>query len=126
MELAPGGVELAFEVTYDANNLNVGMSVYDTTAGSPVLVQGPTAMANLISNTYYGKFTPTGEHTYIIFKAVYTDNTLTTLRTDYAAGTESIVAESIGGGGGGGASSSGCAVIGFVEPTPTVIGIVQC
>lgn len=124
MELAPNA-PLTFEVTYDSPSLNVGMSVYDTTSGSPVLEQGPSAMTHLVANTYYGKFTPTVNHEYVIFKAVYTDNTFATLDTDYAAGTESIVCEDVGGGGGS-SGPSGCPVIGIVIPNPTVIGIVQC
>lgn len=125
MELVPAAVPLTFEVTFDSPSLNVAMSVFDTTAGSPVLVQGPTAMTNLVSNTYFGKFTGTVDHTYVIFKAVYTDGTFATLNTDYAAGSESIIAEVIGGGSGGGGSSGG-SVIGFVQPNQTIIGIVQC
>lgn len=125
MELAPGGVSCSFEVTFDDDDLNVAMSVYDTTTGSAVLVAGPTAMTSVVANTYFGMFTPTTERSYVIYKAVYTDNSFTTLDTDYAAGTESIIAEDIGGGGGGGGSGGG-AVIGFVEPTPTVIGFVVC
>lgn len=124
MELAPAAVSLTFEVTYDSPSLHVAMSVYDTTSSSPSLVSGATAMDNVVGYTYIGKFTPELNHTYLIFKAVYTDNTFDTLDTDYAAGTESIVAENISGGGGGG--SGGGAVIGFVLPSPTVIGLVQC
>lgn len=124
MELAPAGVTLTFEVTYDSPSLNVGMSVYDTTTGSAVLVSGPTAMTNFVGNSYFGTFSPASEHTYLIFKTVYTDDTFTTIDTDYSAGTESIAAETIGGGSGGGGGSS--TVIGFVQPNPTIIGIVQC
>ena len=124
MELAPVA-QLTFEVTYDSPSLNVAMSVYDTTSGSPVLVQGPTAMTHLIANTYFAKFTPTLSHEYVIFKAVYTDSGFGTLDTGYSAGTESIICETIGGGGGG-STMSGCPVIGIVIPNPTVIGIVQC
>ena len=125
MELAPAAVDLTFEVTYDNPSLNVGMSVYNTTTGTPVLVSGPTAMVNVVGNTYIGFFNAAVEQTYLIYKAVYTDGTLTVLSTNYSAGTESIVAEDIGGGSGGGGGGTG-AVIGIVEPTQTVIGIVQC
>lgn len=124
MELAPSGVSLTFEVTYDQPGLNVAMSVYDTTGVSPSLVSGPTAMALVVGNTYYGKFQGSQGHTYVIYKAVYTDNTFTTVDTDYAAGTESIIAEDISGGGGGGGSTAD--VIGYVIPNPTVIGYVKC
>lgn len=124
MELAPAGVNLTFEVTFDLPNLNVAMSVYDTSGGSATLVSGPAAMLDVVGNTYYGKFLPTQGHTYVIYKAVYTDGTFATADPNYAAGTESIIAENISGGGGGGAPTG--AVIGFVIPNPTVIGIVEC
>lgn len=124
MNLAPGGVPLSFEVTFDSGVLNVAMSVYDTTAGSAVLVSGPAAMTNLAgTNSYYGKFTAADGHSYVIFKAVYTDGTFATLDSNYAAGTESIIAEDIGDGGGGGTTAD---VIGYVIPNPTVIGYVKC
>lgn len=123
MELVPGGVDLTFEVTFDSNSLNVGMSVYDTTGPSPILEQGPSAMTNVVGATYIGKFNPTTGHSYLIFKAVYTDNTFETLSPNYLAGSESIYADEFSGGGG---SSGGGAVVGFVIPDETVIGIVQC
>lgn len=122
MELAPVA-QLTFEVTYDSDELNVGMSIYDTT-GLPVLVSGPTAMAVLAGNTYFGKFTPTEDHAYVIIKKVYTDDSLDTVDTDYSPGTESIICKAVGGGGGGGQPSTG-AVIGIVEENQTLIGIVE-
>lgn len=122
MELAPANIELTFEVTFDANNLNVGMSVYDTTSSMPTLVQGPLAMANVIGNTYIGKFTGNPGQTYLIFKAVYTDGTFTTLDTDYSQGSESIVCEIVGQTG----QISDNAVVGLVnEPNP-IVGLVNC
>lgn len=124
MELAPSGVSLSFEVTFDRNDLHVGMSVYDDSGVSPVLVQGPSAMLNVVGNTYRGKFTALDTLSYIIFKAVYTDNTFMTLDSNYSQGSESIKAETIGGGGGG--SGGGCAVIGYITNNDTVIGLVNC
>lgn len=58
-----------FEVTYDQSGLIVNMSVYDITTGSAVLVSGPTAMTNLgSSGTYFGFFTPTIGHAYLVVK----------------------------------------------------------
>lgn len=123
MQLAPGAIELSFEVTFDSPSLNVGMSVYDTTAPSPNLVQGPTLMVNVLAGTYVGKFTPTTGRSYVIVKAVYTDSSLTTLSPDYSQGSESIIAQAIGG---GGSSSAGGAVVGYVNQNNTVVGLVNC
>ncbi len=123
MNLAPAGVELSFEVTFDSPSLNVGMSVYDTTDVDPVLASGPAAMTSLYGNTYFGKFTPADGHSYVIVKAVYTSDTFDTLDTDYAAGSESIYAQVIGGG--GASSSAPQSVIGIVQNDP-IIGVVEC
>ena len=111
MNLAPAGVNLSFEVTFDSDSLNVAMSVYDTTSGSPILVQGPLAMASVYASTYFGRFTGLSGRTYVLVKAVYTDNTFTTLSPDYAQGSESIAVVDIGGGSG---STNSCAVVGVV------------
>lgn len=122
MELAPAGVNLTFEVTYDSDSLSVGMSVYDTTGGGGSLVQGPDLMANLVGNTYTGQFTPDAGHTYVIFKAVYTDDSLDTLDDNYSQGSESIAGQDIGGGSGGGGQS----IIGIVADDDPVVGYVEC
>jgi hypothetical protein len=124
MELAPAGITCSFEVTFDSPELNVAMSVYDDTGSSPVLVSGPLAMLRVVGNTYRGKFTPILAHSYIIFKAVYTDDTFETLDTDYSQGSESIIAENIGSSSGSG--SAGCTIFGFVADDDTILGTVSC
>lgn len=124
MELALPNIKLVFEVTFDSPDLDVGMSVYDTSGSSPVLVSGPTAMMNVVGNTYYGSFIGVNNKSYVIYKAVYTDNTFETLDGNYSQGTESIVVETPGGGGGG--SSSSCEVIGVIVPNNTLIGLIDC
>lgn len=96
MELAPAGVPLSFEVTFDNNALDVGMVVYDTTS-SPVLVSGPTAMTLVAGTTYAGNFTGTANKCYTVIKSVYTDNTLTSLNPAYLAGSESVRSDDIAG-----------------------------
>lgn len=95
MNIAPN-VECTFEVTFDSPSLSVAMSVYDTSGISPVLVSGPAAMTSVVGNTYIGKFTPVNPKEYLIFKAVYTDGTLTTLSPDYSQSSESIIAQTTG------------------------------
>jgi hypothetical protein len=131
METVPAGTQLAFEVTYQDSGLPVGMSVYDVTGSSPVLVQGPNAMSNTVNGTYVGKFTPVLNKSYLIFKAVYTDGSFTTLDTDYVAGSETIFAEA-----GGSSGSDDCGVLiglvnnpvllGIVESNNPIVGIVAC
>jgi hypothetical protein len=120
MEFAPAGVSLSFEVTFDRNDLFVGMSVFDDSGSLPVLLLSPFAMLNVVGNTYRGKFAnPEPGKSYIIFKAVYTDDTFTELDNNYSQGSESIKAEYLN-------NASGCAVVGFVDNNNTVVGLVNC
>ena len=118
MELSPSGTALSFEVTFDSPTLPVAMSVYDDSGSSPVLVQGPTAMLNVVGNTYRGKFTPASGRSYIIFKAVYTDHSYQYLSSDYSQGSESIIASYSGSSSAVGAPP----VLGYVENPNQVIG----
>lgn len=93
--LVPSGIPISFEVTFDSPTLPVAMSVYDDSGASPALVSGPTAMSLVVGNTFRGKFTGAAGKPYVIFKAVYTDGTFTSLDSDYSAGTETIIAEDI-------------------------------
>ena len=122
MELTPSQIPLTFEVTFFNSGLHVAMSVYDTTS-SPTLVQGPTAMTNVVANTYIGFFTPIANHSYLILKAVYTDGTFLTLDETYSQGSESIIADYSSSGGGSGA---GCSIIGLVSSSQPIIGLVNC
>lgn len=124
MELAQYGIPLPFEVTYDNPSLNVGMSVYDVTTGSAVLVSGPTLMSLVAINTYRGVFTALENHNYIVIKAVYTDGTLATVDSDYYQGSESIAAIDLESGGGGGGTVNCGAVVGFIQDPP-IVGIVD-
>lgn len=124
MELAPVGVPVTCEVTFDSPSLNVGMSVYDVT-NSSTLISGPTAMTLVAGNTYQGK-TPDllSAHSYVVIKAVYTDNSLTTLSPDYSQGSESLYAQDAGGGGGG--STDVPSVVGLIDNYLPVVGYVNC
>lgn len=96
MEFVPAVSALSFEVTYDDSSLNVGMSVFDVTSGTPELVSGPVAMTNLPGFfTYFGTFTPENNKQYVIVKAVYTDVSLETLNQNYSQGSESIAVQNV-------------------------------
>ncbi len=122
MEFAPAGVPLSFEVTYDRDDLVVGMSVFDDTGLSPVLVQGPAQMSIVAGFTYRAKFTALDGHNYIVIKGVYTDLTFTELDLDYSMGSESVVAQAFN----SNSNGSACLIVGIVEETPDVIGVVEC
>lgn len=119
MEFAPAGVPVAFEVTFDRNDLVVGMTVYDVSASSPVVAQATTLMALVAYNTYSAKFTPQNGKNYVAIKAVYTSETFMTLDPDYPQGSESLVAEFLTG-------ASGCSVTGYVINDTTIVGYVEC
>lgn len=90
MNLAVADKSHSFEATWGPG-LDVAMSVYDDSGGSPSLIQGPSAMTNVVGGTYRGKFTPAADKQYVVFKAVYTDGTFTTLHPDYSQSSETIV-----------------------------------
>ncbi len=123
MELAPAGVPLSFEVTYDSPSLDVGMTVYDDSGITPTLLEPTFAMDLVAGNTYRGKFSAANNKSYIIIKAVYTDPTLTTVDDNYSQGSESIVAQTLSGGSGGSSSGS---VVGIVDNDTAVVGVVNC
>lgn len=118
MEFAPAGRPLSFEVTFTAPDLDVGMTVYDDSGASPVLLLPPFAMVNVYGNTYRGKFTAEDGKNYIVIKSVYTDNTLTTLDPNYLAGSESVVAQYL--------VVSAPYIVGVVDNNEDVIGLVDC
>lgn len=123
MELAPAGVALTFEVTFDSPSLHVGMSVYDNSGANPVLVSGPSVMTNVVGNTYQGKFTPNLPKPYIIFKAVYTSSALLTLDPNYSQGSESIIAQVFSQ---PTSNSTGCTIVGLIVPNNEVVGFIKC
>ncbi len=95
-------------MTFDASDLDVGMSVYDDSGPTPVLVAGPTAMLLVANYTYRGKFTVDLNKNYVIIKAVYTDDTYETLSPDYAQGSESVYAQYL------------------TPPVQSVVGVIDC
>lgn len=117
MEIVPVGLPLGFEVTFDSNSLEVAMRVFDDLG---VQVGSPIQMINVFGNTYRGFFTPDDVKGFLIQKAVYTDNTYTTLDPNYSQGSETIIAIRIGG-----ASSGGCSVVGYVLNNDEVVGLVD-
>jgi hypothetical protein len=120
MEPLPANSTLTFEVTFGQPGLPVAMTIYDTLTGTPVLVDGPLAMTNVPgTGTYIGNFTAEPETTYLVIKSVYTDGTFETLDTDYTAGSETFTTVS-----GNSSVGSGCLVVGYVEPSDTVVGVV--
>ncbi len=123
MEFVPSSNTVSCEVTFDSPDLDVGMSVYDDSGPSPVLLSGPTAMILVANYTYRGKFVAGLNKNYIVIKAVYTDETFTTLDPNYSQGSESIVARNITP---SGPVATGCSVIGIVDNNLQIVGRVIC
>ena len=86
---------LSIEVNYDPG-LFVGVTIFDDSGAAPAQlfpvgnVNGVMPMLNVIDTLYRLKFTPTAVKSYIFRKAVYTDNTYTTLAADYSRASESV------------------------------------
>lgn len=120
MELVPAGIPLSFEVTFDSSALDVGMTVYDDTGAYPDYVTF-IPMILVYGNTYRGKFTAQNGKSYILVKAVYTDDTFTDFNLNYSQGSESIYAKNPD----NGSTPNLDSVIGYVEPSPTVVGFIE-
>lgn len=90
MNLVPSGILLPFEATFDIPGLNVAMTVYDMSVNPAAIVAGPVAMENTTGATYIGKFTLQAGRAYLIYKAVYTDNTFATLDPNYSQSSETV------------------------------------
>lgn len=89
-EVQPG-VALPYEANFGVPALDfVAMTVLDESGPTPVVVQGPAAMLNVIGGMYRGKFTATAGKVYSIFKTVYTDGTYTVRDDDYPESSETI------------------------------------
>lgn len=121
MELAPAGVPLSFEVTFDRNDLYVGMSVYNNSGASPILVGSIIPMHSVVGNTYQAKFSGVQGLSYVVFKAVYTDNSYSTIDTNYSQGSEAFICQQLTGG-----NVIATSLIGMVLPNPTLIGLIDC
>jgi hypothetical protein len=81
--LLPAGVKAPFSTSSNSTGLFVGLTVYDTSGASPVLVSGPTLMSNYFGFCYQGSFIPTSGKQYLVVAAVYTDDTLSTINAGY-------------------------------------------
>lgn len=118
MQLVPAGTPASFAASFNASDLSVAMSVYDDTGANPVLLLSPFSMSYVAANTYRGKFTPANGKTYIILMAVYTDNTFTTLNASFQVQSQSVLAQYL--------SSPPSEVVGYVDDSETVTGVVNC
>ena len=93
MLLIPSSVPVPIEVTFDAPSLFVGLSVFNMTTGSPVLVGSVLPMANVSGeNTYVRNFTPAVNTPYLFLKQVFTDDTYTALDEEYSSASEGAYA----------------------------------
>lgn len=84
-------VEWAFNyVNIDQEiNLNIAATVFDLSSGSSVFVE-QIALQYIVAGVYFGVFEGEVGKTYEINSLVYTDDTLSTVDTDYAPGTDSF------------------------------------
>ena len=84
--------------TYDQNDgLFLAGNVYDVTSGSTFVEQ--QAMTLVDYGTYFGSFTPTVNHSYVVEKSVYTNGSYTTTDPNRAPGLDSFQSFDISGSG---------------------------
>lgn len=107
--LVPAGVSNTFSAVFPgAVPARVALSVYDDSGESPVLVQDPTLMAEVLNPVYRGKFTPASGIPYIVLMAVYETGAFEDLDTDFTPVTVDLIAEYL------------------TPPVQNVVGIVGC
>lgn len=80
---------IGIEINFD-HGLFVGMKVFFDDGSGPVQQGGVLPMANLLDTLYVASFTPAVVGVYYFYKQVYTDDTYTTVDTDYSENSESI------------------------------------
>lgn len=119
MQMVSAGVPLSFEATFDADDLFVGMEVYDVTGDTPEKVGSTLEMSLVAISTYAANFTPENGKNYVLIKSVYTNDTLTVVDSNYQSQSESIRAVYMN-------QSIECDAVGFVFDNNTIIGFVTC
>lgn len=107
--LVPAGIAQSFVTSGNSPSLSIGMSVYDNSGSSPELIDGPTLMTNFVGNSYEAKYTfDIGN--FLVFIAVYSDNTLTSLAAGYEEQIEAISSRPLA----------------FDSMVQSVVGLVDC
>lgn len=89
MIVAPSGLSLPFEVTYDREDLIIGMKVWELDL-VPVIVD-QQIMVHLAGGTYIGFFTADPGKSYVVSKASYLASDLLVLDSDRSPASESFV-----------------------------------
>lgn len=112
--LLPAGVSSVFSTCSNSPDLSVGMSVYDLSTGTAVLVQGPTLMENFVGSAYQASFTPLAGKKYVVFMAVYTGEDLETIDDGYDQDTQEVTAMTL--------VLPAQSVIGLVDEAPPCAG----
>lgn len=83
---------------YGVFNQNAGLSIqgniFDVTNGTPTLVD-QVPMPHIMAGVYYGFFSGTIDHAYEIVKLVYTNNSFSTVNTNYSPGSDSVQSSQI-------------------------------
>lgn len=117
--LLPADVPSSFVTSGNSPSLFVGMSIYDNSGSNPVLVQGPTRMTNFAGNAYQAKYTPPVGN-FLVLMAIYTDSSLTTLMPGFEQDVQAVTAFSLA------FNIPVTSVVGYVDTTQNVEGVVNC
>ena len=116
------GQKFSFGVTYDSPSLYVAAKIFDNSGASPALL-ATIAMANYYGNSYQGTYlitSPTLITSVLVQVSVYTDNTYTTLSTNYSQTDYVDQVQSSNSAQG----ASGCALTGIILQNNPIIGII--
>jgi len=116
MMLLPAGVSCPFEYTmFDADETrDIAMDVYDASDDSLVVT---LPMVHKSKGTYVASFTPLDGKQYYTNKAVYTNNTYSTVDDAYAPASDTFVGVDLSNIGGGGVTT-------VIHP-PDFVGVIM-
>lgn len=88
MQIVPKNVQLAFEVTFDRDDLLVGMAVYELNPTLQLLSLEPMSLVH--DGTYVGYFTPQAGKSYVIRKSCFLDPSFSVADNSRGIASESL------------------------------------
>jgi hypothetical protein len=114
-------------------DLVVGGAVYDVTIPTAPVLVTIVQMTGTGNGAYSGSFQGLQGKNYSVQSSVYIDNTWAVVNPVFPPGAEDFQCASVSSSGGGG--GGGCEIVGFItnnnligliQPSPTLVGLVEC
>lgn len=87
--IVQSGLKKGMEATWVDTGLFARAAIYDITSGSPVFVNN-AVMSEVTPGSYLATMIPVAGTSYFVVKRVYTNNSFTTVDSNYSPSTESF------------------------------------